>query len=172
MEPLETPHHPQGGIYNYFEGATIHNLVINGNMTRSGDEHYYAQPASTAQPKPTPEQLARALEANIGKGRAIDSQRAWLGACLLLGWKYGFPRNLQDCCRQVNQLPVDWTRVEYPCKYDNIRMFGSYKFVKEPVDDWPKLIPRDDERSVFVKCLDVSQELEKSIEQTMLTGVN
>ena len=172
MEPLETPHHPQGGIYNYFEGATIHNLVINGNMTRSGDEHHYAQPASTAQPKPTPEQLARALEANIGKGRAIDSQRAWLGACLLLGWKYGFPRNLQDCCRQVNQLPVDWTQVEYPCKYDNIRMFGSYKFVKEPVDDWPKLIPRDDERSVFVKCLNVSQELEKSIEQTMLTGVN
>lgn len=147
--------------------------VINQLQIGDGNtQNFYAQSNTSEKPKPTPEQLARALEANIGKGRAIDSQRAWLGACLLLGWKYGFPRNLQDCCRQVNQLPVDWTRVEYPCKYDNIRMFGSYKFVKEPVDDWPKLIPRDDERSVFVKCLDVSQELEKSIEQTMLTGVN
>ena len=39
---------PHGGIVNYFQGATIHNLVINGNMTKNGDEHYHeAQHAKT-----------------------------------------------------------------------------------------------------------------------------
>ncbi len=27
------------GIYNYFQGATINNLVINGNMNKSGTDH-------------------------------------------------------------------------------------------------------------------------------------
>lgn len=39
MEQTE-PHHHHGGIYNYFQGATIHNIVINGNMTKNGNEHY------------------------------------------------------------------------------------------------------------------------------------
>ena len=40
MEQEEQPQHLSGGIYNYFQGATIHNIVINGNMTKSGAEHY------------------------------------------------------------------------------------------------------------------------------------
>lgn len=43
MESLEEAAHHSGGIYNYFEGATIHNLVINGNMNKSGTEHYEAR---------------------------------------------------------------------------------------------------------------------------------
>ena len=35
METTEETSHRQGGIYNYFEGATIHNLVINGNMSKT-----------------------------------------------------------------------------------------------------------------------------------------
>ncbi len=34
--------HLQGGITNYFQGATIHNLVINGNMTHNGKEYYHS----------------------------------------------------------------------------------------------------------------------------------
>ena len=35
---METAEKPQqkGGIINYFQGATINNLVINGNMVKSG----------------------------------------------------------------------------------------------------------------------------------------
>jgi hypothetical protein len=29
-----------GSIVNYFQGATINNLVINGNMNRKGTEYY------------------------------------------------------------------------------------------------------------------------------------
>lgn len=39
MEQEEKPLR-SGGIINYFQGATIHNLVINGNMTKQGQEYY------------------------------------------------------------------------------------------------------------------------------------
>ena len=39
-----------GGIVNYFQGATIHNLVINGNMTRRGREYYGSEARAATQP--------------------------------------------------------------------------------------------------------------------------
>ena len=62
-------------------------MEISNDMGGSGEER---------KPKVTEEHIARALMALNGKGKPIDSQRAWLGACCLLGWKYGFPRNLKD----------------------------------------------------------------------------
>lgn len=42
---MDTEKKPEqkGGIINYFQGATIHNMVINGNMTKSGNENYYQE---------------------------------------------------------------------------------------------------------------------------------
>ena len=52
-----------GGIFNYFQGATIHNLVINGNMSRSGTEHYHAANITeNTKQDYTDEQIARAIE--------------------------------------------------------------------------------------------------------------
>lgn len=43
----ETTQHERSSIINYFQGATINNLVINGNMTKNGTENFYAaQPES------------------------------------------------------------------------------------------------------------------------------
>ena len=128
-------------------------MEISNNMGGSGEER---------KPKVTEEHIARALIALNGKGKPIDSQRAWLGACCLLGWKYGFPRNLKDCCQQLEGL-VDMGEVEFECKYDSIRMYGSWKFVKEKYDDWEDYTPRDDERAMFEKSLSVAQSLEKEI---------
>jgi len=38
MDTAETPHQ-KSGIYNYFGGATIHKLIINGNITENGNEY-------------------------------------------------------------------------------------------------------------------------------------
>ena len=39
MEDLSSKE-KHGGIVNYFQGATIHNMVVNGNMTKNGTEYY------------------------------------------------------------------------------------------------------------------------------------
>lgn len=55
----ETPQHRHGGIYNYFQGATIHNLVINGNMTKNGSEKYNS---SSEKKNISSEQMVSALK--------------------------------------------------------------------------------------------------------------
>lgn len=118
-------------------------------------------------PQVSDEQFAKALMAINGKGRAIDSQRAWLGACLLLGYKYGFPLNLNDCCKQIDLLPLNQSELEFPCKYESIRMYGCWKFVSEPYDNWPTYQPKEDEKSLFQKCYAVAQALDKEIKKQM-----
>lgn len=126
-------------------------------------QHIFGEHASTRPGPPTEKQLARALMAVNGHNRAIDNQRAWLGACLLLGWKYGFSRNLSECCEQIGRLPIDWGQMEVKLKYGSIREFAFYKFTKERYEDWPTLTPRSEERTVFEKSLAVAQELDKEI---------
>ena len=59
METTEKPEQPRGGIHNYFQGATIHNMVINGNMNKNASESYN----STEEHKRlTPEQVVQTLK--------------------------------------------------------------------------------------------------------------
>lgn len=60
---MDTEKKPEqhGGIYNYFQGATIHNMVINGNMTKSGNENYY-QEEHKEEKEISDKQLAKAIE--------------------------------------------------------------------------------------------------------------
>lgn len=57
-----------GGIINNFQGATIHNMVINGNMNRSGTENYNTGSSEKKKSKvpPTAEQLITAIDACKG----------------------------------------------------------------------------------------------------------
>ena len=144
-------------------GARIGNLFFDnhGSLTihnNMGEE-------KKEKPKVTDEHIARALAVLNGKNNVIDSQRAWLGACCLLGQKYGYPRNLGECCKRIEALPLNTDNLEFLCKYESIRMFGSWKFVRENIDDWPTYMPRSDERQVFEKSLSVAQALEKEIEK-------
>lgn len=59
MESEEKPHH-SGGIHNYFQGATIHNLVINGNMVKSGPDQF--QNTSSEKKSINSEQVVSALK--------------------------------------------------------------------------------------------------------------
>ena len=149
-----------------FQGATFQNSVVVGVSEKGSNISYHGN-QQAEKPKATREQIARALVALNGRDNIIDSQRAWLGACLLLGWKYGFPRNLSDCCKQIEQMPIDMRQLEFQCKYESIRMFGSWKFVKENYDNWPTLVPRDDEKQIFEKCLSVAQALDEEIANQM-----
>lgn len=78
METLEKPQQ-HGGIYNYFSGATINNLVINGNMTKNGPENYNSNQEKKNTYSDT--QIAQALSRIVGKGKAIDTKQKWAGAC-------------------------------------------------------------------------------------------
>lgn len=147
-----------------FQGASLNNTQINVVVENGSSVSFYGS-EKASRIHASDEQIAMALERLNGKGKAIDSQRAWLGACLLLGYKYNFPRNLGDCCKKIGTLPIDIDALEFRCDYESIRRYGSWKFVKEKYDDWVDYTPRDDERTVFEKSLSVAQALDSEIEK-------
>lgn len=59
---METAEKPQqkGGIINYFQGATINNLVINGNMVKSGPDQFHN--TCSQKKKLSSEQMVSALK--------------------------------------------------------------------------------------------------------------
>ena len=61
METEEQPHH-SGGIYNYFQGATINNLVINGNMNKTATDHYDNTQKTNSNTSVTNDQIMGALK--------------------------------------------------------------------------------------------------------------
>ena len=121
----------RGGITNYFGGATIKNLVINGNMIRNGTENDYDGRDEQAAPVGyTDEQIARALAKINGKGRAIDSKMKWAGAHWLLRWECNFPARAKDFCERVAELPLP-EDLEFKCDYRNIREISTLSFMNE-----------------------------------------
>ncbi len=162
METTEMPHQ-KGGIFNYFGGATIHNLVINGSIADSSKYNNEKTEEKKVRPKYSDEQIARALLSINGKGKVLNNYQLWLGACCLLKGKYGFPKNLDKCCEKIMNLPFNGNSLDIECKYDSIRKFGYLKFVNEDVETWDEYQPKEDEKKLFFACQQVATELDKAL---------
>ena len=137
-------------------------------MEVKGNNTYYEQARTEEKKEITDEHIAKALIAINGKDKAVNSQVAWLGACCFLAWNHGYPRNLGDCCKKIGELPLIKDCLEYECKYESIRKFGSWKFVSMDAREWPQYMPREEEKPMFEKCLSVYLALEKEISNQAL----
>lgn len=115
----------------------------------------------------TDEAIARVLVEMSGKDKAINTYKKWLGVCLLLAERYGFPRDLSRCCERIAQLPYGERKPEIGCKYENIRKLSYMKFVSVSIDDWDEYIPKADERKMFQDCQEVVREFERIINTQM-----
>lgn len=168
MEPTETPQQ-RGGIFNYFQGATINNLVINGNMTKSGTEHYNG---CNGELKNTysDSQISQALLRIVGKGKAIDTKQKWAGAMWLLRWECGFPTRAFDFCERVNSLPMA-DELEIKCDYNNVRALATLSFLNEDPRHMENVRYSKNDEGVFYLLRDVvyalRQELQKTTDQVL-----
>jgi hypothetical protein len=132
MKQCDSPEGQQfGSIINYFQGATIYNLVINGNMSRNGMENYQtANNTENTKTNYSDEQIAHAIQAICGKGKPIDSKQKWAGAMWLLRWECNYPSRTMDFCEKIATLPLP-EDLEYKCDYNNIRAIGTLSFMDE-----------------------------------------
>lgn len=78
----------------------------------------------------TDEQLARALENIVGKGKAIDSKQKWAGVLWLLRWNCNYPMNARLACERIGSLPFS-KELEYSCDYNNVRPLTTLSFLNE-----------------------------------------
>ena len=154
-----------GNIYNYFQGATIHNMVINGNMTRSGTENYYDEKGDVKH-EYSDAQVARALEAIVGKGKPIDAKWKWAGAKWLLNFVADFPLKSQDFCSRIAQLQFS-RELEFDCDYNNIRAVSTLSFLSENPLQMDKVRYSEADKGAFLQLRSVVQALQRELEKTI-----
>lgn len=153
-------------LQGLFQGANLQNAQINV-VVESGAKVVYKEVNSSKNDVPhvNNEQLTNAIRAINGKNKPLNEYQLWLGVCCLLGWKYGYPRNVKDCCDLIDTLPLDG--IEYICKYENIRKFVTCSFVKEDARLWSHYKPLEKERTLFNGCLSVAQALDVEIQKQL-----
>ena len=152
-----------------FEGANLQDVQI--VIAQSGAKVVYKEVTSSKEEKPqvTDMQIANAIRAINGKDKPLNQYNLWFGVCSILSWKYGYPRNLGECCERINSLPLEG--LEYICKYDNIRKFPAiHSFAREDARQWDSYKPKEDERNFFNGCLSVSQALDAEIQKQIELG--
>lgn len=134
METEETPHH-SGGIYNYFQGATIHNIVINGNMTKSGPENYYAG----REEKPhedrvaTREMMSQAAKATLDGGY-WKSQRSW-SVTFVVYCIWGYKGKVSDFVTEATEWP-DGVAERVTCNRDAVEKLKNTYYFSKNIKEW------------------------------------
>ena len=161
---METLQEPQklGGIYNYFSGATINNLVINGNMTKNGPENYNSQEKKNTY---SDTQIAQALSRIVGKGKAIDTKQKWAGALWLLRWECDYPSRAFDFCERIKSLPLP-EDLEISCEYNNIRPLSTLSFMNEDPRQMENVRYSKNDESVFFQMKNVVNALRRELQNT------
>lgn len=148
MELTDTPSHSGGGIYNYFQGATINHFVINnGTYNDNRGNKNQTENYSDAQ-------IARAIMAINGKDKALCSKQRWAGVWWYLHWALNYPANIQKFCEKIATLPFD-VELPYPCDYNNIRRAGTMSFVRQDPRQMDMVKPSPVDMDFFVSCKEV-----------------
>ena len=168
METTEQPEHHFGGIYNYFQGATIHNIVINGNMSKSGNEYYQKENTTTNGHTYTDEQIAQALTNIVGKGKPIDSKQKWAGALWLLRWECNYPLNTKLACERIMRLPFT-QELEYSCDYNNVRPMATLSFLNEDPHHMESVKYSKNDEQAFLQMRGVAIALNEELQKTHYT---
>lgn len=152
MEKDEQPQQ-HGGVTNYFQGATIHNLVINGNMTKTGPEYFNAEKQKKA--GVTPYMVGRALKQC---GTYIWGYAAYSVAfCVCRDDYEGWTDNAADFERKMREQGID-----LPDGTVNSAMSRN-PFMRYDTDKW-------DENGAMERVLKLRDEFRQQVAIAMLNN--
>lgn len=111
---------------------------------------------------PTDQQMADAISSINGEGQPLGEYQNWLGVCCYASARCGYPMDLKMCCEKLKQLPYRGTLYR-EVKFENIRAFSNWKFVKAGYEQWPTYKTNDQDRTLFIKCRDTAMALENAL---------
>jgi len=156
-----------GSIVNYFQGATINNLVINGNMNKKGTEYYQSGGKGAAAQSYTDEVVGRAILALDGKDKPLCEKQLFLAVIKVLAYKCGWSGKWAKSCERINQLPIA-EQLEVKCDANNLKAPSALKFASLEYSEWEDYEPKEGEREVFRKNKALAKLFEEELERQLL----
>lgn len=117
----------------------------------------------------TDEQIAQAVTAINGTGKALNSKQKWAGVYWCLRWYCNFPINVTDFCERIKELPLG--DMEYRCDANNFRRIASMSFMNENPQYMDKIKPSNSEKEYFMQCREVVLALLTELGKAVLPQV-
>ena len=166
MDNMEgiTKNDKNGGIVNNFGGATIHNLVINGNMNKNGTEYYGDQSSNIPVSAYTDEVVGNAILALNGLKKPLCEKQLFLGIIKVLSAKCGWSSKWATSCDRINQLEVA-SGFEVKCEANNLKAPSALKFASLDYSEWEDYDPSPTERDVFNKNKTLAKLFEEELDK-------
>ena len=121
------------------------------NIGGGGAEHTY-----------TDAEVARALEAIVGKERPIDAKWKWAGAYWWLRWACGWPVDVPRFCRRVQELPFS-EALDVKCEYNDIRRVCTLTFMEQDPQKMHAVQPSSADTAQFAACREVALRLAEEL---------
>ena len=153
-----------GGIVNHFGGATIHNLVINGNMNKNGNEYYGDQSSNIPVSAYTDEVVGNAILTLNGLKKPLCEKQLFLGIIKVLSAKCGWSSKWATSCERINHLPAA-TGFEVKCDANNLKAPSALKFASLDYQEWEDYVPSPTERDVFNKNKTLAKLFEEELDK-------
>ena len=107
-------------------------------------------------------QVARALEASVGKGRVIDAKWKWAGAYWYLRWTCNYPVDAKEFCKKIGTLDLD-IPAEYECSYESIRKICTLSFMDYDARRMDIVRVSKNDQSMFSQCREIALKLAEEL---------
>lgn len=112
-------------------------------------------------------QVARALEASVGKGRVIDAKWKWAGAYWYLRWTCNYPVDAKEFCKKIGTLDLD-IPAEYECSYESIRKICTLSFMDSDARRMDIVRVSKNDQGMFSQCREIVLKLVDEFQKSSL----
>ena len=113
-------------------------------------------------------QVARALEASVGKGRVIDAKWKWAGAYWYLRWTCNYPVDAKEFCTKVKSLDLDIPG-EYECSYESIRKICTLSFMDYDPRHMEYVRASKNDQNMFSQCREIALKIAAELGKARLS---
>ena len=155
LHHAEHPHHGSNTINIYASGSQHVDTIINFNG--EGNRKEQGQVWSD-------EQIAQAIEAICGEGKALDTKQKWAGVQWLLRWECNYPARAKEFCERIARLPLR-KDLAYKCDYRNIREFSTLSFLNEDPRQINRVKYSKNDEAAFIQLKEVVVALQRELHQ-------
>ena len=112
-------------------------------------------------------QVARALEASVGKGRVIDAKWKWAGAYWYLRWTCNYPVDAKEFCKKIGSLELDIPE-DCECSYESIRKICTLSFMDCDARRMDIVRPSKNDQGMFSQCREIALKLAEELGNSYL----
>lgn len=155
---------------DHHHGGNIINIYASGSQHVDRVENQYID----SPPRPlsfkegerravySDEQIARAIEAICGDGKALDTKQKWAGVHWLLRWECNYPARPKEFCDRIATLPLP-DNLAYKCDYRNIREISTLSFLNEDPRQMEAVKYSKHDEPLFFQLREVVQALQREL---------